>query len=332
MSAEYGGPLRMLISYHYFRTSDLDRYFEQFPEHPEVFADSGAFSALSVGADIDVDEYGDWLAKWAHHFSIVANLDVIGDHEASAANQAILESKDLAPLPVFHVGEPFAALEALCEQYQYVALGGMVIRGKSAPVHRWAIQCFQVARKYGTVFHGFGQTTMRSLMDLPWYSVDSSSWSKVSRYGSISLWDDSTRKMITLKRRDFDQVYKLATLVRAHGYDPKILADDSTYSRPLTVGLAAVAYRRLENYLRQRHGLIGPPEGHALDGLRLFVAGASAATDYRDGAEGLRLYLATTSTPLHLDASYAIAGRMEERKDANQMPDRADARQAKETE
>lgn len=324
--ADAGGPLRMLISYHYFRQSDLDRYFEQFPEHPEVFADSGAFSAASVGAEIDVDEYGAWLSKWAHHFSITANLDVIGDHEASARNQQTLEDAGLGPLAVFHVGEPYEVLEQLCERYRYIALGGMVVKGKGAAVHRWAIQCFKIAREHGTVFHGFGQTTMRSLMDLPWYSVDSSSWSKVSRYGSISLWDDRTQRMITLVRGDWPGVYANAELIREHGYDPKILASDEGYSRPLTVGLAAVAYRRMEMALRRRHGIIPAPEGRQLDGLRVFLAGASISGDYLAGAEGLRLYLATTSTPLHLDAGYAIAGRMDERKDANQQPDRSDAR------
>jgi len=49
-------PHRMLISYHYARRIDMEAAVARFPERPKVFANSGAFSALTLGAPIDVVE------------------------------------------------------------------------------------------------------------------------------------------------------------------------------------------------------------------------------------------------------------------------------------
>ena len=108
----------MLISYHYFKQPIEPMMTKWFPgEWPEIFADSGAYSALSQGVDIDIDVYAEWLKANRHLFFVYANLDVIGDGaiaaEATWANQRILEDHGLAPLPVFHAGEPLDALERL---------------------------------------------------------------------------------------------------------------------------------------------------------------------------------------------------------------------------
>ena len=51
--------LRILLSYHYYKDTDLDALFAKYftPPYPDVFADSGAFSAASQGIQIDIKEY-----------------------------------------------------------------------------------------------------------------------------------------------------------------------------------------------------------------------------------------------------------------------------------
>lgn len=97
---------RILLSYHYFRTPELE---PELRKHfgdgalPEVFADSGAFSAMTQGAPVDVDEYARWLLRNKYLFRVYSNLDVVGDDDRSAegtwANQRRLEDEyGLAPL------------------------------------------------------------------------------------------------------------------------------------------------------------------------------------------------------------------------------------------
>jgi hypothetical protein len=49
-------------------------------------ADSGAFSALSLDASIDLATYATWCHTWWDRFCWCASLDVIGDPRGSWQN------------------------------------------------------------------------------------------------------------------------------------------------------------------------------------------------------------------------------------------------------
>lgn len=295
-------PFRCLISYHYFRDEPmgplLAKYFgEDTP--PEVFADSGAFSALTQGAPIDVRAYGRWLVENKHHFRVYANLDVIGQDEESAAgtwtNQQILEDEfGLSPLPVFHTNEPWSTLDHYMERgYRYIALGGLV--GKSrAGIMPWLVECFRRAEGEA-VFHGFGLTSWEPLAALPWYSLDSSSWGSGYRYGFLRLYDPDKRRIQQITLKDHRNVYRHAHLIRRYGFDPAALLDPDKSHREQLCHISAMGWREVESYLRQRHGTITiPGDTDAPSGPALYCADGSIQ-NLSDGAAGLRLYLADTN-------------------------------------
>lgn len=274
----------MLISYHYFRTSDIGAILdEKFPNDPppEVFADSGAFSAMTQGAPVDVHEYGKWITAHRDHFCLIANLDVIGADDDSARgtwqNQRILEDTyGLEVLPVFHAGEPWTVLDALLErEYAYIALGGLVGRTVKS-IMPWLVRCFQLADGRA-VFHGFGLTSWAPMAELPWYSVDSSSWGSGYRYGMVRLYDRKKRRLVQIgvsrgRREAFDH----AALIREHGFAPADLTghdDEGHVNRQLLNKLSSVGWRRVEAGLRERHGMIRiPGRPDSPPGLRLYLA------------------------------------------------------------
>lgn len=290
---------RVLISYHYFRNVDLDELFgTNWPgPAPEVFADSGAYSAKSQNADVRVAEYATWLERWQHHFTVAANLDTIGDGPEAAAgtltNQRYLEDRGLTVLPVFHAGEPWSALEHYLEAgYPYVALGGLV--GRPVPsIMAWLVRCFRMAGA-STVFHGFGLTSWRPLADLPWYSVDSSSWGASYRYGQLRLFDAQRGRWVQASVGNHAELYKpdVARLIREHGFDPADFADRARYTRERTCQLSAVTWWRAEQWVRRRHGPVAMPAGDRPPGLRWYCADGSGP-NLSDGAAGLKLYLAS---------------------------------------
>ena len=120
--------LRILVSYHYYKNTDLDALFAKHftKPYPDVFADSGAFSAMTQSVEIDWRDYAAWVKRWRHLFTAYANLDVIGNAEATWENQQRLENVGLKPVPVFHVGEDWSYLECMVKRYTYIALGGLV--------------------------------------------------------------------------------------------------------------------------------------------------------------------------------------------------------------
>lgn len=156
----------------------------------DLFLDSGAFSALSQGVDINIDEYILFIKEHLKYWSVYSNLDVIGDPEATYKNQKYMESKGLNPLPCFHYGTDEKYLRRYLKQgYQYIALGGMV----PITTHNLIPWLDSLFLKYFTDtkgwplfnIHGFGISRVNIMIRYPWYSVDSTSWVATGRFGSI---------------------------------------------------------------------------------------------------------------------------------------------------
>jgi hypothetical protein len=92
--------MKVLLSYYYYSSTDLDKEFTKlFRIQPEVFFDSGGFSAFTQGIKIKAEDYGNFLLKWQHVAAVYANLDVIGSPEGTWANQQALEAMGLHPIP-----------------------------------------------------------------------------------------------------------------------------------------------------------------------------------------------------------------------------------------
>lgn len=259
-------PLRLLLSYHYFKDVDLDAFMQKFPgPTPELFIDSGGFSAFTQGVDISIEEYAAFLRRWSHLIKVSAVLDAIGNPVKTWENQKRMEDMGLAPIPCFHTGEDMKWLERYIEGYPYIAIGGMVpylrIPQRLMP---WLIHCFQAARGR-SVFHGFGATSWKIASVLPWYSVDSSSWASSVRYGQVDLFNPKTGKFEHLTMGDPTGWRKNAALIRSLGFDPEMFARHPKGApitgefRQVLLGLCAMSYINAEGWLRQRHGEIVIP-------------------------------------------------------------------------
>ena len=269
--------LRILLSYWYYKDVDLDALFAKYftEPYPDVFADSGGFSAHTQGVAIDWQEYAAWLKRWRHLFTAYANLDVIGNHAATMANQRRLESVGLQPLPVFHVGSDYADLKKLVGEYQYIALGGLVpymrYRDKVMP---HLIRCFRIA-KDKAVFHGFGVTSWEVLKALPWYSVDSSSWGQGFRYGDVPVFDSERGRFVKLGLGNRAAWRRHGRLVRRLGFEPLDFADRNRNDRAKICAISALSYMLAEQWLRQRHGEIRIPGSDAPEVLRAHLVTAA---------------------------------------------------------
>lgn len=267
----------LLLSFHYYRKVEPEPWLAQFPEPPVLFLDSGAFSAMTQGAPIDVHDYAAWLAKWKPHAVAYSNLDVIRNPEASWANQQLLEQDyGLAPVPVFHVAEEWTWLDHYADRYDYVALGvaGNHKRTKGLPVYwSWMLRCFARVALHGTRLHGFGISNTDVVAALPFYSVDSGSWGSSYRYGELRVWDRD--RMVTFNRQF---AYRHARLIRSYGVEPDDIyrLDDRTVENhrvPMMV-LSTHSALRWTAWLRERHGVQPAPTKPAtgMDGPIVFMA------------------------------------------------------------
>lgn len=155
----------------------------------DLFLDSGAFSAKTQGVEINLDDYIAFVKEHLLYLTVYANLDVIGDAEATLRNQKKMEAAGLNPLPCYHYGEPIKYLTYYLDRYEYIALGGMV-SPTNAALLPWLDQLFSryICGCDGlpkVKVHGFGLTSHRLMKRYPWFSVDSTSWVVTGRMGSV---------------------------------------------------------------------------------------------------------------------------------------------------
>jgi len=154
-----------------------------------LFLDSGAFTAKSKGVVINLDEYIAFVKENKDYIDVYCNLDVIGDPVATWKNQEKMEKAGLAPLPVYHAGEPREYLDR-CMKYGYFGVGGVAdsTSGTRSAVFDWVFSII-CPKENGFLpthkVHGFAITSLAMILCYPWFSVDSTSWVMTSRMGSV---------------------------------------------------------------------------------------------------------------------------------------------------
>lgn len=138
--------------------------------------DSGAFSAKNSGKEIDLNAYIDLaghMLETDKTLTEVFALDVIGDAEASIRNTETMHAAGVPAIPTFHYGSDESYLLHIAKEYPKIAVGGLVQQPLRERLE-WAQQCF--ARVWPKKIHGFGMCGEKSLLSMPWHSVDATSW------------------------------------------------------------------------------------------------------------------------------------------------------------
>jgi hypothetical protein len=156
-----------------------------------VLLDSGAYTAWSQGITIDIDEYIEYIRKNDKYITNYINLDVIDDIDGreSYKNWQYMLSKGLKPLPVFHAHADPKYLELYVQQADYICIGAITNLEKSKQVafldRIWTNYMTDTNGYPKLKVHGLGITTPYLLLRYPWYSVDSTTWLTIGRYGGI---------------------------------------------------------------------------------------------------------------------------------------------------
>jgi hypothetical protein len=165
----------------------------------KIFLDSGAFSAYTQGARINLKNYVDFIKRNIDIIEVIDGilvasvLDGIGDPLLTYQNQLAMEKLGVRPLPCFHYGEDERYLEWYVSHYQYITIGGMVPISTPQLFYWldriWERYLCDGAGRPKVRVHGFGLSQIDLMKRYPWYSVDSSSWVQVARVGGMLLLD-----------------------------------------------------------------------------------------------------------------------------------------------
>lgn len=186
-------PVKLLFSFAY--PEHIEQYwtkiFSKLGKQPcRLMLDSGAFSSWSVGAEIDIDKYIDFIKqkgvpwKWDE----VVGLDVVQDAETTYRNCDYMEQAGIRVIPVYHYGEDWKWLHAYKERWPKVGIAPRSVKGVSIKQKEWFVsRCFRELWPFP--IHGFGWASKRSLFAHPFDSVDSSSYLAGGvRYGNFKTY------------------------------------------------------------------------------------------------------------------------------------------------
>ena len=196
------------------RKSIGEKYLRHKLEVPDtkakLFVDSSAFSAHTLGSEVDIDDYIEYVNANQGMFDCIAELDKIpGEFRKPKTREQLLEAPEISwnnylymrdrvidndkLLPIFHMGEDFKWLELMLETTfdgKHIPYIGISPANDSVPKYkdRWFEHVFDIIRKSSNPdvkTHAFGMTALEQLERHPFYSADSTSVIMTGAMGNI---------------------------------------------------------------------------------------------------------------------------------------------------
>tara|TARA_R110002012_G_scaffold256153_1_gene436203 strand:- start:145 stop:939 length:795 start_codon:yes stop_codon:yes gene_type:complete len=158
----------------------------------EVMLDSGAFSAKSIGATIEIDEYMEFVATYGHNFEggYVA-LDVLGEPDQTQKNLDIMWDAGLDPMPVHVWGDTSYRMEQLYERASKICLGGFKRPGRGPAPREYVVEKMRMAQ--GRPVHWLGYTNFDMVATLTPHSCDAVTWKAAQIWGQVMFYKGKGR-------------------------------------------------------------------------------------------------------------------------------------------
>lgn len=167
------------------------------PQAKRFMLDSGAFTFFSAGGSVD---WGEYIHKYAHFITknnvklfFELDIDALIGYEKVLYYRAKLEDMTGKPcIPVWHKSRGKDEYIKMCEQYDYVALGGIVSKEITQKEYKFFPHFIKIAHEHGAKIHGLGFTNLKGLTKYHFDSVDSTSWVSGNRFGSVYQFTGKT--------------------------------------------------------------------------------------------------------------------------------------------
>lgn len=242
----------ILESWHYVGKQSFVDHMRA--NHAQIFLDSGAFSAYTLGVTLSVEEYCAYIQRnmdilrKENGVVMASVLDGIGDPLQTWRNQLEMEMRGCRPLPCFHAGEDERYLEHYVRNYEYITLGGMVGSSTKA-LSVWLDRIWDRYLVDGSGHprlrvHGFGITAIPLMERYPWFSCDSSSWIQSAAFGSVVTpeWGPLSVSEKSPSRHDAGQHASTLTPIEQEHVFRTLEAQGFTYERLSTVYESRAAY------------------------------------------------------------------------------------------
>ena len=194
----------ILQSFAYARESHIQYY----SQCKGFLMDSGAFTIMRAKKkNFDIinfaKKYGEFIKKNNIQDFFELDIDSVFPFEVYKDCLHILQDiTGREPIRVFHEWRGLEYFEECCKKFEKMAIGGLVI-GQNKTFFRNNLQYFtEMAKNNNCKLHGLGVTDPHIIRSCDFYSVDSSSWVSVGRFGTLYRFDGHNVKDYDLSRKN----------------------------------------------------------------------------------------------------------------------------------
>lgn len=184
--------------------------------------DSGAFTFFSSGKKIDwytyLEEYAKFILQHSVKYFYELDIDdLIGYENVLKLRQKLEMMTGKKSIPVWHISRGIEEFVKMCEQYEYVAIGGLV-GGKRHSLQQRTLEknfpwFIRTAHRNGARIHALGYTKLDKLTDYHFDSVDSTRWN-CARFGKLEYFDGKTMRPID-RRKEGKRMRKASEIERS---------------------------------------------------------------------------------------------------------------------
>lgn len=198
--------ISLLSSYYEYRTT------KTLPSHlyqSRHILDSGAFSFFGnkrvVDWDSYVDKYAEFIEETNQRLFFEMDIDVVAGLKRAEQLRARIESKTgRQTIPVWRPSRGVQYWRDMVKEYDYVAISASgkfdsawVKKKESNSV---LLKLIGIAHEQQAKVHGLGFTPVERLQQLPWDSVDSTTWLVGGQYGNVCVFTKKTDGTIVARQ------------------------------------------------------------------------------------------------------------------------------------
>lgn len=167
------------------------------PQCKNFMLDSGAFTFFSAGGVVDWNDYIKRYAQFItkNNIKLYFELDIdklIGYDKVLYYRKKLEDLTGRPCIPVWHKSRGQKEFIKMCEEYDYVSIGGIVSKEITQKEYKFFPYFIKTAHEHGAKIHGLGFTNLKGLTQYHFDSVDSTSWVSGNRFGSVYKFNGKT--------------------------------------------------------------------------------------------------------------------------------------------
>lgn len=181
-------PLPAILESFYYADEVVEKLI---PFYKDFLLDSGAYTYMAGnGAAVNweeyIDRYADFIVRNKVKKFIELDIDaIVGYEEVKRLRKLLIQKTNAQPIPVWHKTRGKEEFLRMCDEFSYVAIGGLVTKEIKKTEYKFFPWFIKHAHKKGAKIHGLGLTNFEAMERYRFDSVDSSSWTSGNRFGHV---------------------------------------------------------------------------------------------------------------------------------------------------